>query len=367
MKQKTRVAILCGGRSAEHEVSIRSARNIMAALDPNKYEATLIHIDKQGRWQLGNATQLLAASESPKMAVTYQSSHELALLPGKDSELFFNQEKHPSLQNIDVVFPVLHGPYGEDGSVQGLLKLADIPCVGSGILGSAIGMDKDVMKRLLRDAGFSVAKFLVYHRYQAKTIHFDDVVAHVGLPCFVKPANLGSSVGIHKVRNKEEFIHAIADAFRYDHKIIIEEFIAGREFECALLGNDKPIASLPCEVIPHGEFYSYTAKYIDQDGATFVVPANISPAIVKNIQDIAINAFHVLECDGMARVDLFMRGKDEIIINEINTIPGFTSMSMYPQMWLASGMTYPDLVDQLIQLAIEKFSRSKELKTDYAE
>lgn len=360
--KKIRVAVLCGGKSAEHEVSINSARNIIAALDPKKYDVTLIGIDKQGRWHLGNSVKLLGSHEVHHISGT----EGLALMPGKSSELFLDAAQKQWLQPIDVVFPVLHGPHGEDGTVQGLLKLANIPFVGTGVLGSAVCMDKDVMKRLLREAGLPIPKFLVYNRRDVAKINFENVSAQLGLPCFIKPANLGSSVGISKVRNQQEFAAAVDAAFLYDNKIIIEEHIAGREIECSVLGNDAPIASLPGEIIPNHEFYSYEAKYTD-DGATLKAPATLSPAVTKNIQALAIQAFQTLCCDGMARVDFFLRNNEEIIINELNTIPGFTTTSMYPRMWQSSGIHYPDVIDKLIELALEKFESEAVLKTDYVE
>lgn len=362
---KTRVAILCGGQSAEHEVSLRSAKNIINALDKNKYDVCLITIDKKGEWHLDDPRKLLAATESDKLATVSDQGDHVALLPGKKHELFVDATHHTSLPEIDVVFPVLHGPYGEDGTVQGMLKLANIPFVGSDVLGSAICMDKDVMKRLLRDAGLPVSKFLVYRRSEITKLEFDHIAKELGVPFFVKPANLGSSVGISKVRAKHEFEKAINDAFAYDNKIIIEEFIPGREIECSVLGNDSLIASLPGEVIPHHEFYSYEAKYLDDNGASIEMPAKLPPAGIKHIQELSIEAFTTLCCNGMARVDFFYKNENEIFINEVNTIPGFTNISMYPQLWEISGISYSSLVEQLIQLAIENFNAQQQIKTSF--
>jgi D-alanine-D-alanine ligase len=263
-----------------------------------------------------------------------------------------------------VVFPVLHGPFGEDGTVQGLLKLANIAFVGAGVLGSAIGMDKDVMKRLLRDAGIPVVRFMVANRYSSNGIDFDDVRDQLGLPLFVKPANLGSSVGIHKVNDRDEFERAVRDALNYDNKILIEECIKGREIECSVLGNDNPIASVPGEILPRHEFYSYEAKYLDENGAVLEIPAKLPAETSERIRQLATKTFTVLCCEGMARVDFFLRNDEEIIVNEINTIPGFTRISMYPKLWEATGISYSDLIDRLIQLAIERFAGEKRLKTD---
>lgn len=360
---KIRVAILCGGQSAEHEISIRSAKNIIQALDTNRYDISVIAIDKKGEWHLEDPHRLITTIDHNQLPTTNEQGEHVALLPGKKHELFVDATCHKTLPEIDVVFPVLHGPYGEDGTVQGLLKLANIPFVGSDVLGSSICMDKDVMKRLLRDAGLSVSKFMVYRHTEIDAIKFEAIADQIGLPFFVKPANLGSSVGISKVHHKQEFEQAIANAFAYDHKIIIEEYIKGREIECAVLGNDTPIASIPGEVIPHHEFYSYEAKYLDDNGASIEVPAKLPAEGIKRIQELSIAAFNTMCCSGMARVDFFYTAQGEVYINEVNTIPGFTSVSMYPQMWQASGINYPQLVEQLIDLAIEKFNKQQSIRT----
>jgi D-alanine-D-alanine ligase len=352
---KIHVAVLCGGQSAEHEVSIRSARNIINALDQKKYDVTLIAIDKQGQWHLGDTKQLPEHTDIHQIA----EANALALAPGKQTELFSGLSR-----KIDVVFPVLHGPFGEDGTAQGFLKLANVPFVGSDVLGSAVCMDKDVMKRLLHGAGIPVAPFLVFKRTH-QSIDFDAVVQTLGLPFFVKPANLGSSIGISKVHKQSEFEKAIQDAFLYDHKIIIESNVDGREIECAVLGNDNPQASLPGELIPTHDFYSYEAKYLDDNGASFNIPAKLDAEIVKAVQAMAITAFEVLSCHGMARVDFFLTPDNQIFVNELNTIPGFTNISMYPQLWEASGIGYSELIEKLIALAIEKFDADKQLKTSF--
>jgi D-alanine-D-alanine ligase len=262
---------------------------------------------------------------------------------------------------VDVVFPVLHGPFGEDGTVQGLLKLANLPFVGAGVLGSAVGMDKDVMKRLLRDAEIPIGKFLVFQR--GDTLSYGKIKKQLGLPLFVKPANLGSSVGISKVGKKREFRAAIDEAFRYDNKIIIEEFIAGREIECSVLGNDEPIASLPGEIIVRHDFYSYDAKYIDDQGARLEIPAKLSGSVIQKIRKIAVRVYKALCCEGMARVDFFVQANGRVLVNEINTIPGFTKISMYPKMWEASGLSYPRLIDRLIRLALKRAHCERRLRT----
>jgi D-alanine-D-alanine ligase len=268
-----------------------------------------------------------------------------------------------TLGKVDVIFPVLHGPFGEDGTVQGLLKLANVPFVGAGVLGSAVGMDKDVMKRLLRDAKIPIAKFLVFERSVASKINFAAVKRALGLPFFVKPANLGSSVGISKVSAKKQFGRALTEAFRYDNKILIEESIRGREIECSVLGNENPIASLPGEIVTRHDFYSYDAKYLDEKGAQLIVPAALAKNIVRQVQTLALRTFKTLGCEGMARVDFFLRNNREIFVNEINTIPGFTKISMFPKLWEASGIPYPRLIDRLIRLALERNRRERNLRT----
>ena len=323
--KKINVGILFGGKSAEHEVSLRSAKNVMESIDKEKYQVVPIKIEKNGKWTGCNYEEL--------------------------SEL------------VDVVFPVLHGPFGEDGTVQGLLKLADIPFVGAGVLGSAVGMDKDVMKRLLRDAKLPIARFLVLRA--GESMDYRGIAAKLGTPFFVKPVNMGSSVGVSKVKNEQEFGKAVKDAFTYDTKIIIEENIQGREIECSVLGNENPEASLPGEVIPHHEFYSYEAKYIDENGAGLEIPAKLPQNIIERIQQLAVKTFMVLACEGLARVDFFLTDNNQVIVNEINTIPGFTSISMYPKLWEVSGVGYTELIDKLIQLAFDRFNKEKKLKTSY--
>ncbi len=361
MRRKIRVGILFGGRSAEHEISLLSAKNIVEAIDKEKYEPVLIGIDKEGKWYLEGQSHFLLHANNPKLISLNKSNASVALTPWKEERNLRSLSTQTLDASIDVVFPVLHGPYGEDGTVQGLLKLSGIPFVGASVLGSAIGMDKDVMKRLLRDAGIPVAKFLVLKKDDKIDFHYADKA--VGLPFFVKPANLGSSVGVSKVKNKHEFENAVNTAFSYDSKILIEQHIEGREIECSVLGNENPIASLPGEVIPRHEFYSYEAKYIDENGAELVIPAKLPNKIVKKIQELSIAAFKTLCCEGMARVDFFLAKTGKLYVNEINTIPGFTKISMYPKLWEASGISYTQLIDRLIQLAIERFEREKKLKT----
>lgn len=363
MSPKIRVGVLFGGKSAEHEVSLQSAKNVVNAMDKSKYEVILIGIDKRGRWHLGEDSHFLLHAENPRLLDLHNIDQNVALVIEKESGVLMHLSCPNKVEPVDVIFPVLHGPFGEDGTVQGLLKLANVPYVGAGVLGSAVGMDKDVMKRLLRDAGVPTPKFLVFNRQNSQNIKFDQVVQELGLPFFVKPANLGSSVGINKVKTQADFTHAIADALLYDNKFLIEEFIKGREIECSVLGNETPIASFPGEIIPQHEFYSYDAKYLDEKGAILEIPAQLSDDLVKNVQHLAIKAFQVLCCEGMARVDFFLRDNQELLVNELNTIPGFTRISMYPKLWEYSGISYSDLIDRLIQLALERHENEKRLRS----
>lgn len=376
-KKKLRVGVIFGGKSPEHEVSLQSAKNVIAALDREKYEPVLIGIDKEGKWHKNMGAEYLLHSENPKLiALNKRSAEEVGLTTGEKGGLLVL--KSGETEALDVVFPVLHGPLGEDGTVQGLLKLMDIPFVGPDVLGSAVGMDKDVQKRLLQAAGIPVAKFLTVRTAEWKDspfpkgstrkregFSFSEIVKKLGLPLFVKPANAGSSVGVSKVRNETEFKLAVGEAFKYDRKILIEEGIDGREIECAVLGNEDPIASVPGEIKPNHEFYSYEAKYIDENGADCEIPAKVPKAVAKRVQETALAAFKTLECEGMARVDCFVKKDGQVLVNEINTIPGFTKISMYPKLFAASGIPYPELIDRLIELALERAKREKKIATNF--
>jgi D-alanine-D-alanine ligase len=363
MKKKLRVAVLFGGKSAEHEISLRSAKNIVEAIDKKKYDLVLIGIDKKGKWYFNDDARLLEKADRPKTIKFDRAQNALALIPSDKTKQWLRLSTRRADKPVDVVLPVLHGTFGEDGTVQGLLKMADIPFVGAGVLGSAVGMDKDVMKRLLRDAGVPIARFVTARR--GERIDFSIIERELGLPLFLKPANCGSSVGIHKVKDESQFAAAVKDAFRYDDKILLEEYIQGREIECSVLGNNDPIASLPGEIVTRHEFYSYEAKYLDEKGAALEIPAKLPAEIVKEIQQLAVKTFKALCCEGMARVDFFLRGDREVIVNEINTIPGFTKISMYPKLWEASGLSYTEVIDRLIQLALERYKRERKLKTSF--
>jgi len=366
MPDKLRIAVLFGGRSAEHEISLVSARNVIAGLDPERYEVTPIGIDRDGRWLLAaDASSLLESAPGHlPAALTQDAGQRLAFAPGgQEDPSRLTTGDGSALPPVDVVFPVLHGPYGEDGSVQGLLKVLNLPWVGPGVLGSAAGMDKDVMKRLLRDAGIPNARFTVLRR-GGRSLDFDKVQQDLGTPLYVKPANLGSSVGVSRAKDRQELERAIEEAFLYDNKVLVEENIAGREIECAVLGNEEPLASVAGEIIPADGFYSYKAKYIDESGAALEIPAKLPETTLRRIQELSVRVFQVLELEGMSRVDLFLTPDGQLYVNEVNTIPGFTSISMYPKLWEASGLPLPRLLDRLIELALQRRKRDARLRSD---
>jgi D-alanine-D-alanine ligase len=364
--KKLRVAVIFGGKSAEHEVSLQSARNIIDAMDKKKYEPVLIGIDKDGVWHLNDAEHYLLNSDNPKLIALNKTANHITFHPGAQENQLMSADVKKTIGPIDVIFPVLHGPYGEDGSVQGLFKLANIPFVGPGVLGSAVGMDKDVMKRLFRDAKIPMADYVAIASHQQDRISFKALVKKLGLPFFIKPANLGSSVGISKVKKQADFNKAVRLAFQYDRKIIIEENIDGREIECAVLGNENPAASIPGEVISNAathDFYSYEAKYIDEKGATLNIPAKLPKKMIRDVQIMAIEAYETLCLEGMARVDMFLTPAGKLVVNEVNTIPGFTAISMYPKLWEASGISNVRLISELIDLAVRRFRAEQKLKT----
>ena len=362
-KNRIRVAILFGGRSAEHEVSLRSAQNVIEAIDSDQYETVLIGIDRKGGWFLNENSIDLLHSDNPQLISLNQSNIAVSLVPGAETGRLIDSQNSTSIASIDVLFPVLHGPYGEDGSVQGLAKLANVPCVGSDILGSAIGMDKDVSKRLLRDAGISVASHICVKRRDLSDELPQQIGRGFGYPVYVKPANMGSSVGVVKVLRAADLLPAIDIALQYDTKILIEESITGREIECAVLGNDDPIVSIAGEIITSEGFYSYEKKYIDDEAAKLKIPAALDPDCLARLQATAIETFRTLETRGMARVDMFLTNDNRIYVNEINTIPGFTAISMYPKLWQASGIPYQELIDRLIRLSMEEFEEKINLET----
>ena len=358
--RKLRVGIVFGGQSAEHEISILSARNVLAALDRTRFEPVLIGIDKMGRWLAQDEERLLASARDPRLVRIETGA------PIRSPMALSAPEVNSSADGrIDVGFFVMHGTLGEDGAMQGLFEVAGIPYVGAGVLGSAIGMDKDVMKRLLRDAGIPVAAFRTVrrNRFDADADAVCADMAALGYPLFTKPANAGSSVGVRKVAAPAALADAIRHAFEFDDKVIVEAAVVGREIELAVLGGNPATVSVAGEIVvehPDG-FYSYDAKYLDEKGARLELPARITAEELARAQSVALRAFEVLECEGMARVDLFLRANGEILVNEINTIPGFTAISMYPKLWSLSGVTPMDLVSRLIDLAVERGRRRANL------
>ncbi len=368
---KTKVALIFGGKSGEHEVSCVSALSVYTALDSKKYEVHLIGIDKNGRWVMPDKEEILAFKSNPRNLNLEKYSETVSLLPypGKENLIFTKETTREPLA-FDVIVPILHGTYGEDGTIQGLFELANLPYVGSGVLGSAICMDKEMAKLVLDRSGIPVVPFLTARIHEYKNnpdFIIDQSIQKFGFPFFIKPANLGSSVGVHKVKSREDAVKFFKDAFQYDTKILIEQSIPARELEVAILGNQNPKASIVGEIIPLHEFYSYEAKYIDDKGADLKIPAtDLSQDMIKKIQTIAIRAFTILECSGLARVDFFLdKTNQKLYLNELNTIPGFTSISMYPKLWAASGIPYSALLDELIKHAIEKHRERNALKTSY--
>ena len=354
MAERLRVALLFGGRSAEHDVSVMSAGNVFRALDPARYETVPIGITRSGAWLLcsleGGAFPVAVPERGPQVVLVPGGAGRLAMLSETDAA-------PPDLsRSVDVVFPVLHGPFGEDGTVQGVAEIAGVPYVGSGVLGSAAAMDKDVAKRLMRDAGLPIARFLSFVRGDKPV--FEAVVSELGRPVFVKPARLGSSVGVSKAGTPEEFAEAIAEAFRHDRKILVEEYVRGREIECGVLEDEDGslTASPPGEIVPsnrHG-FYTYEAKYLDDEGAAIKVPADLAPEVSDKVRKLSLQAFRALGCESMARIDFFLREDGSLIVNEVNTLPGFTNISMYPKVMEALGISYSELVDRLIRHALAR-------------
>ncbi len=341
----TKVAVLYGGRSAEHEISLISAKNVLNAIDRKKYEIIEVKIDKKGNWTIKNqAVQLLLNYGEGKI---------------------INQNTAELVAKVDVLYPVLHGPYGEDGTIQALAKIAGLPCVGPNLISSAMCMDKDVCKRVLQSADIKVAKFVTLRKHSKNNLSYIEITKFLGNQLFIKPANMGSSVGISFSDDEQSFNKAIVDAYKYDNKIIIEEKIKGREIECAVLGNIDAVSSVPGEIVPNKNFYSYESKYIDKDGAILKVPAELTEELAIKAKELALKAFEYLECKGMARVDMFLTDSGEFIINEINTLPGFTEISMYPKLWDYSGINSTKLTDMLIQYAIEDFKNKAGLMSEY--
>jgi len=363
MTGKIKVAIVFGGRSPEHNISLLSAYNVVGNIDRSKFEPVLLAIDKDGIWHYGGDTMKLskptdAAKVSlpkyDKIVYVSQNAHERSVIDKKTGEV---------ITKIDVLYPVLHGAYGEDGAIQGMAKIAGLPCVGCGILGSSAGMDKDVTKRLLRDAGIGIADFVTLRKGYNDHLTYKEISKKLGNELFIKPANLGSSVGVSFVDNESDFNQAVAEGFLYDPKVLVEEKITGREIECAVLGNENPQPSTIGEILPKTEWYTFENKYIDDDGAGLAIPADIGKEKTAEAKRIAVQTYINLELCGLTRVDMFLKTDGEIIVNEVNTLPGFTKISMYPKLWDHAGIQYQDLITKLIGLAIDKFEGEERLKT----
>jgi D-alanine-D-alanine ligase len=351
---KTKVAILYGGRSVEHGVSINSARNIAANIDKEKFESLLIGISKAGVWYL-----------NPSVTKDIEQGKKLSLQLNPSSPAFLDAAG--TVYAVDMIFPVLHGTDGEDGSIQGLLKAMELPMAGTGVLGSAISINKLMAKQVLQQAGLPIGKFLHFYYADKAKINFKEITAALGLPLMVKSANLGSSVGVSKVKTERDFSSAVEESFRYDDCVLFEEYIQGREIECSILGNNPPQASLPAEIILNSkyEFYSFDAKYVDGDAVTIDVPAKLDHATVEKIRDVSVKAFQALHGEDFARVDLFLRNDGNVFVNEINTIPGFTDSSMFPVMWKERGISFTSLITKIIELASERFEKGKRVERDF--
>jgi D-alanine-D-alanine ligase len=344
---KRRVAILMGGRSSEHDISLASARSVLEALDAERYEAIAVEIGRDGRWALGPSSPSNTVLLGPETPLRAERPTETLPVRGSSNGVL------RALDEVEVVLPVLHGPFGEDGTVQGLLELAGVPYVGAGVAASALCMDKDLFKSVLRDQGIPVA--------QNVTLREGDAIENpFGYPVFVKPARLGSSVGITKAHDEVELADAVALARRHDDKILIEEFVRGIEVECGVLGNRDPIASIPGEIVAHAEWYDFGAKY-DEGGMELVIPPRVTDEQIARVQELSVRSFVATECEGMARADCFVREDGAVLVNELNTIPGFTATSVYAKLFEASGLSYPNLLERLIELALERHERRARL------
>lgn len=361
MSIKKKVVLIFGGRSSEHEVSFNSAKNISKALDRERFELILVGISKQGTWfkfseeQFSKSSSLNDGELNKNQCVT--------LISYLGQPLLMETESHQRTA-VDCVFPIIHGTNGEDGTLQGLFKIMNVPFVGCDVLSSALCMDKEYMKIVLTAAGLPNSKYIVLRKMENHS--YQNIKTQLGSPFFIKPANAGSSVGVHKIKSEQDFNEKIKDAFLYDHKIIAEEFVQGQELECSVKGlNHQPQASVAGELVVKHEFYSYEAKYLDVNGAVSVIPAQITIEKMQELKDLAVKAYQVLGCEGLARVDFFLRPNGQLVINELNTLPGFTKISMYPMMWEGSGITYKNLITELIQFAFDKFEWDSSKKQTY--
>lgn len=355
---KKNLALFFGGPSAEHDVSLVSAKCILKALDRNKFNVLLLGLSREGVWYLLQESDLLK-TEFDKPIDVSKVGQEVMAYREKDQVQLVDHQSKKMISPLDVAFPIIHGTIGEDGSIQGYFKVLGLPFVGCDVAASSACMDKEFTKRILENAGIKVAPFLVCKEEEKLELTWQKIQETFKMPIYVKPANMGSSVGVHKANSREEFLRAAFDAFNYDSKILIEENIEGEEVEVAVLGNMKPEASLPGAFRANDNFYTYEAKYLNKEGATFHVPATSDPALTEEIRQLALKVYDTLDCRGMARVDLFLTPKKELIVNEVNTLPGFTPISMYPQLWEKSGVPYSDLLNRLIDFAFEEHERRK--------
>lgn len=358
---KRKLGLIFGGRSGEHEVSLQSARSIAGALDREKFELFLLAIDKQGNWYLADEADYLANADDPaKIALSVKEEQRIALVPRNGSNAIINLARGEERGTLDVAFPIVHGTFGEDGSLQGMMAMLNIPCVGADVMGSSLGMDKVLAKEVLIRAGVPVADYILAETNSKPDEIKKQVSQKFAYPVFVKPSCSGSSVGVVKVEGEEELIPAIEKALSYDRQVLIEESIVGREIECAILGNEELFASVPGEIIPRHSFYSYEAKYIDAEGAKLELPARISDAVKVRVQEMAKKTYKALACCGLARVDMFLTQDEQLILNEINTLPGFTRISMYPKLMDLSGIPYTELITRLADLAVVRHAQREQ-------
>jgi D-alanine-D-alanine ligase len=352
---KLNLGLIFGGRSGEHEVSLQSAKSIAGAVNKDKFNLLLLAVDKKGNWYLVDSNNYLENEDDPaKISLRVTADQQITLAPHDNSNRIVRIRDGKELGSLDVAFPIIHGTFGEDGSLQGYLSMLNIPCVGADVLGSAAGMDKLIAKKLLISEGIPVADYMAADKNSDISEVSENASAKFGFPLFVKPACSGSSVGVYKAMNEKELSESIAKALEFDAHVLIEKAIIGREIECSVLGNDILIASIPGEVITRHEFYSYEAKYIDANGAQLDMPAKVDSLTAGRIKDLACRSYKALSCSGMARVDMFLTENGELIMNEINTLPGFTKISMYPKLIGLSGISYSELIDKLVELAIER-------------
>ncbi len=362
MNRKLNVGILCGGKSSEHRISLISAQNVIQSLDLNRFNPIIIGIDTGGQWFYYPDGLLLKHAESPSDISLIRSSHKVLLSQNAEERTIYSMTDFKIITTLDVIFPIIHGTYGEDGSIQGLAKIAGIACVGCGILGAAVGMDKDVMKKILRDANIPVAPSVTIKNRTRDDHPYEKVSAELGQTLYIKPANLGSSIGVSRINNEASYIKAIKLGLSYDDKVLVEQTITGREIECAVIGNDTPQASTIGEIIPQNDFYTFENKYVNSDGALLSIPANLPQDILKKAQSMACQAYRALDCKGMTRVDMFYTDERTLLINEVNTIPGFTKISMYPKLWEHEGVSQMELITRLIDLAIEQYQKESAYK-----